>query len=644
MHFRTHQEKADASTLGLLALFAALVMAIVVVVNVVLAGAYRLTFMSNGAYPAYFFATNTFVVLLFVLGGVGVESLRIVDGGTHVAALAGARPAQVSSPNDLGRLERRFTNIVNEMAIASRMSLAPKAYVLHRDDAINAFAAGWSEKDHVVVVTRGALERLTREELQGVVAHEFAHLKHGDTRLNMRLIGLVWGLQMIHGFGQSLAEPDDNGNLPISAVFGYALMGAGWFGWLAGRMLQAAVSRQREFNADASAVEFTRLVAGLGGALRKVAAQVNRATSPRSIDPKADLLRGGSSDTVAHLLLHHRSPWLATHPPIHQRLQRLFGRSMEPLADDVQPAPKDEHLMSFAAANAANPGHAGGAGPRNPIEPSDAVKHDPLQPAPALAAAHNMRDALARADRWRGPLEQRAALSGLLLDTTDASAWQAWEQRLSPPADPGRYTAPSPLLRRIREELQAMDLPTRLHVFSTLVDRARLMHSQDLARVRQDARALAVTPLARLRRVALLRMLDRPDTALSMSALGLSDVTLGVRTRAKRPSASLPLRKLDQSMPAAVLATAALARLASPADPKTWLTAARTHLKANQVSTPSRPYWHMRQVLRVGPMERPQIMAAWRQATLSGGLMQSEASREALALAALAMDIPTSMG
>jgi Zn-dependent protease with chaperone function len=610
MHFRTHQEKADASTLGLLALFAVLVLAIVLVVNVVLAGAYRLTFMSNGEYPAYFFATNTFVVLLFVLGGVGVESLRIVDGGTHVATMAGARPAQVSSPNDLGRLERRFANIVTEMAIASRMHAAPHAYVLHRDDAINAFAAGWSEKDHVVVVTRGALERLTREELQGVVAHEFAHLKHGDTRLNMRLIGLVWGLQMIHGFGQSLAEPDDAGAPPFSAVFGYALMGAGWLGWVAGRMLQAAVSRQREFNADASAVEFTRLVAGLGGALRKVAAQVNRATSPRSADPKADVLRGGASDTVAHLLLHHRSPWLATHPPIHQRLQRLFGRSMEPLPDAIQPTPQDEHLIGFAA---------GGSKPL-PLNPtSDAHKHDPLQPAPAQAAAADMREALSRAERWRGPMEQRAALSGLLLDTRDEVAWKAWEQRLSPPPTPSRYAAPSPLLRRIREDLQTMDLPTRLSVFAALVDRVHLMPVAAQALLRQDARALTLTPLARLRRVALLRMLDRP-----------SRVT-------PQPQA----RKLDQSLPAALMATAAMARLTSPADPKTWLGAARTHLQATQVKAPPLPYWHMRQVLRIGPMERPRIMAAWMQATRSGGLMHDDVSREALALAAMAMDMPT---
>jgi Zn-dependent protease with chaperone function len=638
MHFRTHQEKADASTLGLLALFAVLVVAIVVVVNVVLAGAYRLTFMSNGAYPAYFFATNTFVVLLFVLGGVGVESLRIVDGGPHVAKMAGARPAQMSSPNDMGRLERRFTNIVNEMAIASRMAQPPQAYVLHRDDAINAFAAGWSEKDHVIVVTRGALERLTREELQGVVAHEFAHLKHGDTRLNMRLIGLVWGLQMIHGFGHSLAEPDDHGAPPFSAVFGYALMGAGWFGWAAGRMLQAAVSRQREFNADASAVEFTRLVAGLGGALRKVAAQVNRATSPRSHDPKADMLRGGSSDTVAHLLLHHRSPWLATHPPIHQRLQRLFGRSMEPLADDVQPAPKDEHLLGFAT---------GGPAQRHINEPSDAVKHDPLQPAPAKAAADSMRDAVARADRWRGPMEQRAALSGLLLDVDDADAWRAWEQRLSPPPEPGRYAAPSPLLRRIREDVQSLDLPTRLHVFASLVDRARSMPPREQAQLRQDARALTVTPLARLRRVALLRMLDRPVVAqvspLAMSGSAATASAPQAPGFVQRPPAARRPRKLDQSLPAAVIATAALARLASPADPKKWLGAARTHLKATQIKAPPLPYWHMRQVLRVGPMERPQIMAAWMQATRSGGLMHDEGSREALALAALAMDMPTAL-
>ena len=115
--------------------------------------------------------------------------------------------------------ERRFVNVVQEMALASG-ARTPAAWVLPRDDAINAFAAGWRADDAVVAVTRGALERLTRAELQGVVAHEFSHIVHGDTRLNMRLVGMVWGLQMVWGLGRSLWAADEHGRRHAGALFG----------------------------------------------------------------------------------------------------------------------------------------------------------------------------------------------------------------------------------------------------------------------------------------------------------------------------------------------------------------------------------------------------------------------------------------
>ena len=150
----------------------------------------------------------------------------------------------------------------------------------------------------MVAVTRGALERLTRAELQGVVAHEFSHLVHGDTRLNMRLIGLVWGLQMIWGLGAvAVGAQTSDGRRGLGALFGLGLMAVGSLGWAAGRLLQAAVSRQREFLADASAVKYTRVVDGLGGALRKIADQ--------QLQGRADL-KSPHAASLAHLMLAQR--------------------------------------------------------------------------------------------------------------------------------------------------------------------------------------------------------------------------------------------------------------------------------------------------------------------------------------------------
>ncbi|MDP1535009.1 MAG: M48 family metalloprotease, partial [Rubrivivax sp.] len=271
MRFRRQQDAAQAGTRALLALFALVVALLLLAVNGALALAYRLSFPWTDGFPALFFETNSALVLLFVLGGCAVETLRLRTGGAHVAQLAGGRPASRDE-----RLERRLLHVVAEMALAANTP-APAAWVLPREQAINAFAAGWRADDAVVAVTLGALQRLERAELQGVVAHEISHLVHGDTRLNMRLIGLVWGLRMVFDFGHGMLERGDGGRRSLLLLpIGIALVTAGAGGWAAGRLLQAAVSRQREFLADASAVKYSRQTLGLGAALRKIAGQQRR--------------------------------------------------------------------------------------------------------------------------------------------------------------------------------------------------------------------------------------------------------------------------------------------------------------------------------------------------------------------------------
>jgi heat shock protein HtpX len=331
MRFFERQETARAQTLRLLVLFALTVLALVLAVNAALAITWRMVSPGLHGYPAYFFTVNTSVTLLFVLGGWWLETSALQGGGEKLARRAGAREAWPGSRE----AEQKFVNIVSELAIAASMK-APQAMVLPRVESINAFAAGWDDDDAVVAVTEGALDTLTRDELMGLVAHEFSHLREGDTRLNMRLAGMVFGLEMVFNLGRSMCETDDDGNRSFLALPGFAIMATGSLGWLAGRALKAAVSRQREFLADARAVQFTRSRDGLGGVLRKVAGQQAQGiTSQRSPDP-----------AVQHMLLVSTaidSRWFASHPPLAERIRRIYGRSMTALsphaADDAATRP-----------------------------------------------------------------------------------------------------------------------------------------------------------------------------------------------------------------------------------------------------------------------------------------------------------------
>ncbi|MCV0439649.1 MAG: M48 family metalloprotease [Hydrogenophaga sp.] len=327
MRFFEFQRDARGETRRLLLAFGLTVVLLLVAVNAALALAWGLTwgFWMPGelGFPRHFFAVNTGVTLLFVLGGWWVETSRLADGGgPRLAEQMGARAARPSGDFD----EQRFCNIVEEMAISSGMK-RPQPMVLARDQGINAFAAGWDEDDAVVAVTQGALMHLTREELQGLVAHEFSHIGEGDTRLNMRLVGMVFGLEMLFRMGQDLFQPDTRDRRTAAALIGLAVMAAGWLGWLAGHALQAAVSRQREYLADARAVQWTRSRDGLGGVLRKVLNQRREGVVAQ---------RAGSS--VQHMLLvanqgtgSQTEHWLDSHPPLALRIRRIYGRDMGPL-------------------------------------------------------------------------------------------------------------------------------------------------------------------------------------------------------------------------------------------------------------------------------------------------------------------------
>ncbi|MDB5843353.1 MAG: peptidase Ste24p [Polaromonas sp.] len=324
MRFFEAQQQARVQTLRLLLLFGLAVVALVLAVNGALALTWRLVSPGWTGYPAYFFSVNTGMTLLFVLGGWWLETSVLGGGGQALARQAGAREAWPASRE----AEQRLCNIVHELAIAASMR-PPQAMVLPREDSINAFAAGWDEEDAIVAVTQGALDRLSRDELMGLLAHEFSHLREGDTRLNMQLAGMVYGLEMVFRLGQRMCESDDNGDRSFLALPGFAIMTTGSLGWLAGRALKAAVSRQREFLADARAVQFTRSKDGLGGVLRKVAGE--RARAGRWPGGRAHHLH----PAVHHMLLVSAAApahWFASHPPLAERIRRIYGRPMPALS------------------------------------------------------------------------------------------------------------------------------------------------------------------------------------------------------------------------------------------------------------------------------------------------------------------------
>ncbi len=285
--------------------------------------------------PTGFHFTNTVVVLGLILGGTWLETNRLKAGGVVVAQMIGAREVDTST-RDL--LDRRLVNVVEEMAIASGVAM-PRVFVMDNEDSINAFAAGHSVSDAVVAVTRGTLTRLSRDELQGVIAHEFSHILNGDMKLNLRLIGVLYGLLIVALAGRFLLEiggrsrggGDRGSGSAIAVLFaaGLTLWVLGYIGVFFGRLIKAGVSRQREFLADASAVQFTRNPDGIGGALRKIAGlNAETGLGTRIKHPQAEAL--------SHLFLGAARPvfvrgLFATHPSLDDRLRRIYGRAVAPL-------------------------------------------------------------------------------------------------------------------------------------------------------------------------------------------------------------------------------------------------------------------------------------------------------------------------
>ena len=255
-------------------------------------------------------AIGTVTVIAF---GSAYKTAALSEGGSAVAESLGGR---LVLPNTTDPDERKLLNVVEEMSIASGVPM-PKVYVLDEEDGINAFAAGHTPSDAAVSVTRNCMTKLTRDELQGVIGHEFSHILNGDMRLNIRLIGILFGIFCIATIGRILLQvrsssSRDRNPLPL---IGLLLLVVGSLGLFFGRLIQAAVSRQREFLADASSVQFTRNPAGLSGALQKIGGYGSIMESPHASDASHLFFASGLSDSFFGMM--------ATHPPLEARIRAI---------------------------------------------------------------------------------------------------------------------------------------------------------------------------------------------------------------------------------------------------------------------------------------------------------------------------------
>ncbi|GAB4466452.1 MAG: M48 family metallopeptidase [Burkholderiaceae bacterium] len=413
MDFFEQQELARRTSTRLVVLFVLAVIGVVIAVNAAASFIY-LGFVENAGYfvgrrglPTGFYATNTLVTLALIGGGTWWEIERLRSGGDAVAAMVGARPVDPST-GDL--LERRLVNVVEEMALASGVAV-PKVYLMDDEPSINAFAAGHSVNDAVIAVTRGALTRLTRDELQGVIGHEFSHILNGDMRLNLRLIGVLFGLLMIAMFGRFLMEMgrggrSSRGGAGWLAVAGLALWIVGYIGVFFGRLIKAAVSRQREYLADASAVQFTRNPDGIGGALRKIGGLTQETGLGTKIEHP-------NAETLSHLFLgaarrNFAGGLFATHPPLADRIKRIYGRAL-----DFLPAPEQPLALAMGEVAAATM-----PAPLPPIEftPADATatpRAIDAAASPLAALVGGAQGAVERVPAAIGTVESGAAAAAV---------------------------------------------------------------------------------------------------------------------------------------------------------------------------------------------------------------------------------------
>jgi len=365
MNFFEHQEKARKQSRWIILAFIGVALLIVLAVDVVVLLVFALQGPLSSGTAAIthtgidaimnpeFLASNASILMASsaATGGViGLASLgkmaSLRSGGGKVARDMGGI---MVTPDTSDPLRRRLYNVVEEISLASGTPV-PEVYVMENEPGINAFAAGYSAADAAVAVTQGTLEKLSRSELQGVIAHEFSHIFNGDMRINIRMMGVIFGILVLAILGRKFlyssryrVSSSKNNNASAVIMIGLALTIIGYVGLFFARWMKSALSRQREYLADASAVQFTRDPDGISGALKKIAAYNH--SSYLQVD----------GEEVSHMLFGSgsRAFMFATHPPLEQRISRIernFDASeIDKLARKLNAQEQREHVQAEQA-------------------------------------------------------------------------------------------------------------------------------------------------------------------------------------------------------------------------------------------------------------------------------------------------------
>lgn len=539
MDFFQHQDQARRNTGRLVLLFVLAVLALLVGLNLAVGAVLA---SQGGAHPLVFVGLSVGVLLLVGLGSLyRIASLR--GGGRKVAEMLGGRRID---PGRADGAERRLLNVVEEMAIASGAPV-PAVYVMDREAGINAFAAGYHPGDAVVGVTRGALEQLSRDELQGVVAHEFSHILHGDMRLNVRLMGVLYGILLLGLLGQMILRSlrysgrsrGKNAGQAMIAILaiGAALLIVGYAGTFFGNLIKAAASRQREFLADASAVQYTRNPGGIAGALMRIGGLAEGSQVEHPAAPEASHFFFGAG------VKSHLGRLGATHPPLEERVARLLpnlaGRLKQAFRGDrqVYGAVQGEIASLSAMASAAPPSPAPAA---SALEQVGRVSGAHLERARELLEALPLELRRAAGE----PFSSRAIVYALLLDA-DEGLRARQRAALARGAEPAVLSA----LERFEAPVRALPSAERLPLVELCLPALTELSREQYARFSADLEALI-----------------HADDQVSFEEFALSRLVRGHLDplhdpRAARQSAREARGTLERAAPEAALVLSHLARV-----------------------------------------------------------------------------------
>ncbi|MEL6224353.1 MAG: M48 family metallopeptidase [Cyanobacteria bacterium J06627_8] len=515
MNFFEHQDQARRNTTRLVVLFGVAIASMILAFYIVAVCIYfystpnaLMEYGGDQTISAIALMWQPGLFMMVAAGTVGFVGLgsaykvfQLRGGGRVVAQSMGAVLVNIQTDDeDL----RRLLNIVEEMAIASGVPVPP-VYVMD-ESGINAFAAGFTMNDAIICVTRGCLEDLTRDELQGVIAHEFSHILNGDMRLNLHIVGILHGILIIHLLGRSCLRGGRYIRRKGAAqtfLIGLALTTIGGVGFLCGRLIKSAVSRQREFLADASAVQFTRNPHGISNALRKI-----------DTHDWGSRLKTAKAEEASHMFFgsigrKSFSHPFATHPPLSERIRRLESLNKNPewmsQLRQIDPRPRKpigvaiaEGAAGFSAASRSSPppGSAVNHAPSPSPSTSDEIQVNPEEVIPAIGttAPEHLVYAKRLLDQLSLPIQQsiryaqgaKALIYALLLDSEHADVRDRQLQHLKQTETIDTVNT----IQQARADAALLDPRMRLPLVDLAIPALRDLPIQELSRFFKQIQAL----------------------------------------------------------------------------------------------------------------------------------------------------------